>query len=63
MRRFVRVLAPCAAFVGIAAGCTTSYVTPGRPADFAATDRTDVLTEMDRKSAARFPARLAIARV
>jgi len=63
MRRFACMLASFGALAIMATGCASSYTTPGRPADFAAIDRTDVLAEMARNPAAQFPARIAIVRV
>ena len=60
----MRLTAPLALALALAldAGCST-YKTPGEAANLGEIDRTDIRTEMERRPAASFPARLAVARV
>jgi hypothetical protein len=65
MHRLARVLVRLAALAcgaAISQGCA-SYTTPGRAANLAAIDRSDIRREMEREPAAAFPARVAILRV
>lgn len=62
MHSHVRAGTALAALASLALGCA-SYRTPGAPANLAAIDRSDIRREMEREPAARFPARIAIARV
>ena len=62
MRSFASWLALVATLAGSATACST-YTTPGRAANLAEIDRVDIRTEMERRPAASFPARLAVVRV
>ena len=63
MRQLALSLAAFSICAALSLGCATEYVTPGRAANLAAVDRSDIRTELAREPAASFPARLAIVRV
>jgi hypothetical protein len=50
-------------FVGLAWGCGVRYVTPGGPADMEVFSDRQIAEKWNRKPAAKFPARIALARV